>query len=374
MKTAVLGVSLIVMNGCIGTFKKASAPVENRPAGSPTTAVASLSQKERFRAAIDYLEQGQPRQAQDMLKAYLKESPRSTNAKDLLAQITTPSKDYFPERYITVNLASGQSLSTLSRQYLGSAFKFYALAKYNNISNPSKVNIGQSINIPLTASTQAYLKKQEQKRQAEVARAKAEAEKKSQELAKQKEALEKQKAMEAAPEEPEVVEPELTPSLLMTQLTQLVASSEYATAVKKLEHLKSFGELNRDARQLAISALVGHGHELADTDKLMASDRFTEAGQFELNNGDNMAALANFTLAAELDPGNEVALEDKMLLQREIADKYHREASSAFRRQELDMAIAGWNKVLEVDPEHSSARVYLQQAIELQDRLRKLNN
>ena len=64
---------------------------------------------------------------------------------------------------------------------------------------------------------------------------------------------------------------------------------------------------------------------------------------------------------------------NKQRLQQELTDKYHREASSAFRRQDLDEAIDKWNIVLQIDPDHASARAYLAQARELKDRLKNIN-
>jgi hypothetical protein len=61
------------------------------------------------------------------------------------------------------------------------------------------------------------------------------------------------------------------------------------------------------------------------------------------------------------------------VLQKEIADKYHREGSSAFRRQELDLAIEKWDIVLSVNPDHSSAKLYRAQALELKEKLDNIN-
>ena len=85
------------------------------------------------------------------------------------------------------------------------------------------------------------------------------------------------------------------------------------------------------------------------------------------------AAFENFKMATDLDNKNDQAMEEMLVLQKEIADKYHREASSAFRRQELDLAIEKWDMVLKVNPDHSSAKLYRAQALELKEKLYKIN-
>jgi hypothetical protein len=51
----------------------------------------------------------------------------------------------------------------------------------------------------------------------------------------------------------------------------------------------------------------------------------------------------------------------------------HRRALNAYRAQDLDGAIALWDRVLVLDPEHENARLYRAQALELQGKLRRLN-
>jgi hypothetical protein len=51
----------------------------------------------------------------------------------------------------------------------------------------------------------------------------------------------------------------------------------------------------------------------------------------------------------------------------------HRRALNAYRAQDLGGAIALWDRVLVLDPEHENARLYRAQALELQGKLRRLN-
>lgn len=54
-------------------------------------------------------------------------------------------------------------------------------------------------------------------------------------------------------------------------------------------------------------------------------------------------------------------------------DTLYREALNAYRAQNLDKAIDLWGQVLAIDPEYENARLYQSQAIELRDKLTRIN-
>ena len=344
------------------------------------TAEAGLTARQRFSKALEKLENGEEGQALAELNAYLLEVPRSNSAKNLVAQISTDSSDYFPAEYFTVNLTSGTSLSTLAKKYLGSALKFYALAKYNNISNPSRVNIGQEIKIPLTQLAKMQLEKDNN----------PEVEVPEQEVAKVEEvmeggietiqedteavvedAIDQQSAPVLAEEIPVV--PEITAESIITDLQMLTQEQNYAGAIEKLTKLKTFGQLGKVSQELALQTYLGRAKEIEGSDATLASTLYAEAGKLNLINEQSLLAFENFRKATDLDESNDQAMEEMLVLQKEIADKYHREASSAFRRQELDLAIEKWDMVLKVNPDHSSAKLYRAQALELKEKLNNIN-
>ncbi len=112
--------------------------------------LANATAKQRFSEALTLLARGEPQAARAELVLYLDQQPGSRVARDLLQQIDTPASQYFPPDYEEVTLGSGDSLSSLSKQYLGSVYKFHALAKYNGIAEPQRIRRGQTIRIPLT--------------------------------------------------------------------------------------------------------------------------------------------------------------------------------------------------------------------------------
>jgi tetratricopeptide (TPR) repeat protein len=345
------------------------------------TAEKGLTARQRFSKALEKLENGEDGQALAELEAYLIDVPRSNSAKNLIAQITTDSRDYFPSENFTVNLRSGASLSTLAKKYLGSALKFYALAKYNNITNPSRVNIGQQIKIPLTQLAQTQrdadnsleLEILEENNDQSVGLAMAD---KTSDAVDMVDDL--AESLDVPEIEPELVEvlpttPAETAESTLSDLQQLTQNKDFRAAIEKVTTLRTFGKFNSVSRELAIATYTGRAKEIAETDNILAATYYAQAGQLNLVDGDTFTAFENFRMATNIDENNDQAMEEMLVLQKEIADKYHREASSAFRRQELDLAIEKWDMVLAVNPDHSSAKLYRAQALELKEKLDNIN-
>jgi tetratricopeptide (TPR) repeat protein len=221
---------------------------------SDYVAQSDLSSQQRFREVMKLLEFGDASAARVELVIYLESYPNSDIAKDLLAQIDLPSSEYFPSDFEEVDLASGQSLSTLSKQYLGSLYRFHALAKYNNIAEPRSTKVGQRIRIPLTDEARV--------------------------------AFASERAKAGVPGD------ENTPTLPVPQSQTEQANIKPATSEEQLA--------------------------------------------------------------------------DK-------ADDLYRRAVDAFRAQDLDEAIALWDKVLEIDPNYENAMLQRSQAIELKEKLSNIN-
>jgi tetratricopeptide (TPR) repeat protein len=377
----------LILSGCgasgDSSVGKVASPVINKQI---FTAEAGLTARQRFSKALEKLENGEEGQALAELEAYLIDVPKSNSARNLVEQISTDSSQYFPSENFKVNLTSGASLSTLAKKYLGSALKFYALAKYNNISNPSRVNIGQEIKIPLTQLARTQ-RDAENSLDSETLAEKNE--QSNDELAIAKKASDAQNSAndvlddksdsvvmpESAPVLAVVIPsaPEETAESILSDLQELTQNNDYSAAIEKVTQLKTFGQFNTLGRELAIAAYTGRAKEIAETDNILAATYYAQVGKLNLAVEETFTAFENFRMATDLDENNDQAMEEMLVLQKEIADKYHREASSAFRRQDLDLAIEKWDMVLSVNPAHSSAKLYRAQALDLKRKLDNIN-
>ncbi len=328
--------------------------VDTGPEEEVFEATPGLSARERFRKSIRLLETGQAGQAQAELEAYLAEVDNSTLGQNLLEQITTPVEDYFPEEHFMVNLASGDSLSTLAKAYLGDALKFYILSRYNELENPSQVTVGQAIKIPATEETLAA-------REMIIAEAAAPAPEEAPEEVAEAPAEVAQEAPAAAPEE-------LTG---WDKVNALTAAGDYHAAA---DHLETMGGSMAGGNAVsAAQVYMTSATELGRTDALKAAERSLRAGSLYLQQADEPErALEALQLSTSLNPENTEAQELLSTAQATVADQYYREGLAAYRKQELDQAITSWDRVLEIDPEHANANLYRAQALDLKDKLSKM--
>lgn len=129
------------------TGREPASPVVSEPVYEPEP---GLTPRERLLRSLELLEEGDAERARIEVIAYLERVPRSPIAQELLLQIDTDPAVYFPPSYQEVTLQSGQSLSNVAKNYLGSAYEFYALARYNDIQRPKRVVPGQIVKVPLT--------------------------------------------------------------------------------------------------------------------------------------------------------------------------------------------------------------------------------
>ncbi|OMH39189.1 LysM domain-containing protein [Motiliproteus sp. MSK22-1] len=393
-----------------------------------------LSPGKRFVLAVGYLEKGMAMEAKVELEAYLEEKPKSKRAKDLIQQIDTPVEDYFPQSFFEVTLKRGETLSTLARDYLGDLYKFYALAKFNGIADSSKLQQGQLIRIPETKETRDFQSKAALSQSSKTEENKSTVEEESIEISadlsdEQKTDLEEQalsKPLSAdtassnegivddttteeitadnaeesteisvkstAPDDEEAViaaEQEDTEVAMVNEMTPEespqnsrgdalfnfysdLEANNFSSAADNLDQLREMNAMTADTNAKAIDVYQRAARELENSDPTLAARYYFSSAELQIKQNNEEEALPALKRSVDLNPANSSAAELYTLLQRDIADRYHRQASVAYRQQELDKAISLWRRVLKVDPNHSAAQALLVQAEELKAKLSKL--
>lgn len=335
------------------------APIVMAP--MPTPGIAA---RERFQVAINALQQGDSQKAAVELRAYLAEVPNSTPARNLLNQIETPLDMLYPAESFNVQLQSNETLSSLAGIYLGDVLAFYGLARYNMIQNPGRVSVGQTIRIPSTPATLAA-----QANRASMASMQAP-------MPAPMPMPTPPAAAPAAP--PPVVASAPPPPARPTpprdpwiSIRENVAAGRFDAAIKDAET----AQVRPNAAQAVIlaSAYAGNAKAVQMTNAMEASAQALRAGQLYLETANRpQDALAPLELAVMLAPMDNRA---QMLLataKTRVSDGYYRDGVAAFQRQDLDGAIAAWDKALAVDPNHRNAQLNRAQAIELKQNLQRL--
>ena len=230
--------------------------------------------------AVDQLQVGDEAAARTTIEQALKLDPANDLAKKLLDQINADAQRELGAVHFRYTVQPADTLSKLAQQYMGDRFRFWILAKYNDIGNPSRLAAGQVIKIP---------------------------------------------GRQPATPPPPVAEPSTQPAAAPAPAPAPEPRPELADAMK------------RGAEQ-------------------------EKAGNLE-------AAYATYVDAASRYPTAQDAAKKRDATKVALIRQLDREASQAFQRQNLDLAITKWDRVLELDPNNKNARLKREQALDLKKRM-----
>ena len=90
-----------------------------------------------------------------------------------------------------------------------------------------------------------------------------------------------------------------------------------------------------------------------------------------LTQGQKAQALARMEQALTIDPQLQPAGAGPASLRKQVIAAYHQRAIVLYRDQQLDPAIALWDRVLAIDPNYEPAVAYRARALELKQRLKQ---
>jgi tetratricopeptide (TPR) repeat protein len=239
----------------------------------PTIAEKRQAQDLALRAAI-LLDEGKEPEANAELAKARQLDPENALAKTLHDSTTVDPATAIGRKTFRYTVKSGERLSKIAEVYLKDQYKFYLLARYNNIPVPRNLRAGQVILVPGTG-------------------------------------------------------PIATPP----------------------------------PRPAPVEASVGRPLGPSQAGGLY------EEGQTALKAGHKDKAYDLFNKAARSDPR---AKEEADRLRPELVQIHDRRAREAYRRQDLDICIQEWDRVLELDSQNEIARLERQRAFELKTRLDKV--
>jgi tetratricopeptide (TPR) repeat protein len=150
-----------------------------------------------------------------------------------------------------------------------------------------------------------------------------------------------------------------------------VAAGRFDAAIKDAETAR----VTPNAAQAVVlaAAYAGNAKAVQMTNAMEAAAHAFRAGELYLETANRpLDALPSLELAVMLAP---MDMRAQMLLttaKTRVTDGYYREGVAAFQRQDLDGAIAAWDKALAIDPNHKNAQLNRAQAIELKQNLQRL--
>ncbi|EIM02167.1 peptidoglycan-binding protein [Rhodanobacter thiooxydans] len=102
-----------------------------------------------------------------------------------------------------------------------------------------------------------------------------------------------------------------------------------------------------------------------------AARRLQDESVSLLGQGHQQQALARLDQALSIDPSLKPTGTGAVALRKQLLDSYHERAIVLYRDQQLDQAIALWDRVLAIAPDYEPAIVYRTRARELKQRLKQ---
>jgi tetratricopeptide (TPR) repeat protein len=146
---------LLTTSGLAGCARFRHAPppppvvvAEQPPTPPAYAAPADMNARDRLLRVIKLLESGNADHARVDVQAYLFQNPKSLLANSLLEQIDRDPMLLLGAEHYVYEVRAEESLSQLAERFLGDRYKFWALARYNDIANPTKLAAGQRLKIP----------------------------------------------------------------------------------------------------------------------------------------------------------------------------------------------------------------------------------
>ena len=228
--------------------------------------------------AVDQLQNGDEPAARVTLDKAVVLDPTNDLARKLQDQIKADAQKELGPVFFRYTVQRDDSLSKLAQQYLGDRFRFYILAKYNDIASPNKLAAGEVIKIPGRAPA--------------------------------------------------------TPPAAVAPATDAVAKpAEPAVAPRD---------------------------DVAD---------LLQKGKDAEGKGNLEGAYAAYSDAAKKAPANAEAVRRRDASKVALVRSLDREGTQAFQRQNLDLSITKWDRILELDPNNQKAKFERERCLELKKKM-----
>ncbi len=335
-----------------------------------------------WKNALEHLQHGREDEAAWALQQALKLDPNSKISKQLLHQIDADATKEFGTDSFEYEVQYGDSMAKIAKKYLNDPLKFYSLAKYNNITNPSRLVAGKVINIPgekpeiivvtvnspvateitteevpdtIVVHSARQLNKTDESRTLK----KLQADFNESEYDKVIIALENSNLIERR--DPEAVQ------LLVNSYFENanLFSNEGATQHAKNLLLKAT-ELQPDNPEVNMA--------LINMEESTEAENIYDLGLRAFAENRVVDAYDFMNHVIELQPNHQGALQKREEIKLQLVPHYYKRALMAQRKQKLDEAIEQWDEVLALDSSNESAKIYRSKAMSLRTKLNKLSN
>ena len=337
----------------------------------PDLSKIDIAARDHIQNAMNALQVGQEAKAKIELDTVLRQDPENKVARSLLAQIQTdPAKYFGGQDAFSYTLQPGDSLSSIAQRFLNEPLKFHILARFNGITDPSRMAPGQTIKVPgkKAASDPDPAVGNDSRRAARV--------ESTREPTRGGEVSHTQQARRLydAGKYQQAIEILQGGGIGTTDARNLLVLSygKYAEELTQNENLI-------DAQSVLESALsIQPGNDklrkqLKHVEKQREIGRLYKTGTAFMVAGDSDKALDAFNALLKLEPKHEVARQSIASVTADTVEAMHKDAMVEYSKQNLDEAIALWDRALGLLPGHAAAKFYRARAVDLKSRLHKFD-
>ncbi|AKJ29359.1 LysM peptidoglycan-binding domain-containing protein [Caldimonas brevitalea] len=286
------------------------------PSPAPRSGAMQAQAQKHSIAAADLLEAGNEEQAKLELQRALALDPHNRLAHNLTRQITADPVAVLGRESFAYTVRPSDTLSKIAGRFMNDIYSFYILARYNGIKEPRQVTGGQIIRVPGKAPPPGAIERE----------------------------------LPAAPRPEPRVEPRKDvpppPPVVVAPPPPPLPPPPPPPAPPPPPPPAPPPEPTPGEKALRSAAAAERG-------------------------GDLERALTEYQRAGTL--GQTAAAAPKIAsLRKQLLSRYTVKARSAFAKQDLDGAIRNWDRVLELDPEHETARLERGKAVNLKEKYKKL--
>lgn len=104
--------------------------------------------EERLRWAMEPLMLGNPVEGRRQLLLALCQDPNDRKARSLLRQLDVAPEKELGTEFVAYRAQPGDTLPGIAKRTLDDPYRFYVLARYNHLAQPSQLTVGQCLRVP----------------------------------------------------------------------------------------------------------------------------------------------------------------------------------------------------------------------------------
>jgi len=301
---------------------------------------------EKINRAISLLENGKNYRAEELIDEVIFVNPDYKMAVTLKKQLQMkPSQFFKTKRFSYYKVKDGDSLAMIAKKSLNSSLHFVSLAKLNNIENPSLLQPGTKIKIPLIATSSIIVKEKN--------RSKANLKLIESYLAKKDylKGLEKANTLF-------IVKQDNDKLLKIQQVLLAALGGSVKTVSDRKKVIAQINTLLVSGRNKSQKKLYGHFVRYHNQQLLLENSISLFA------DGNYLDAAKKLIKSKQIN--NTITKQDNYKkLEKQLVDKLHEQAIVFYRNHVLDKALSHWQLIQQIQPDSLLAKKYIQRTEKL---------